>query len=344
MTLQRHKDFGRLQRDFGIVLPEAVTFTDAEWRRDFNLAMDAQPALVSVSNNGIPAFLTTLVDPDVIRVLTTPNRAAEIYGEAQKGSWITKTAMFIMVESTGEVSSYGDWNANGSNGVNINFPQRQSYHYQTISQYGDMQLELAGEAKINFVSELDVSAATVLSKFQNDTYFFGVAGLQNYGALNDPSLPSPIAPNTKAAGGVTWAAGTAEEIYADLLKLFKQLQLQSNQLITMDDELVIALAADKETNFAKTNSFGINVTDLIKKNFKNLTVQTAVQYNTVGGAIVQMFAKKIDGKDTAYTAFTEKMRAHGVVRELSAWAQKKSQGTWGTVIRYPFAFASMIGI
>jgi hypothetical protein len=38
------------------------------------------------------------------------------------------------------------------------------------------------------------------------------------------------------------------------------------------------------------------------------------------------------------------MRAHAIVKETSAFKQKKSQGTWGTVIFMPFAIVSMIGL
>ena len=74
------------------------------------LTMDAQPALITTSNAGIPAFLSTYIDPKFIEVLVAPMKAAEIAGdEVQKGDWTTATAMFPMVESTGQVSSYGDF-------------------------------------------------------------------------------------------------------------------------------------------------------------------------------------------------------------------------------------------
>ena len=108
-------------------------------------ACDAQPALVTVSNSGIPAFLSTYVDPKLIEVLVSPMKAAEIVGdEVKKGDWTTETAMFPVVESTGETSSYGDYSENGNAGVNSNFPQRQSYHYQVMTQWGERELERAG--------------------------------------------------------------------------------------------------------------------------------------------------------------------------------------------------------
>ena len=85
-------------------------------------ACDAQPTLVTTSNSGIPAFLSTYIDPKQIEILVSPMKAAEVTGqEVKKGDWLTETAMFPVIESTGEVSAYGDYNENGRAGVNLRF-------------------------------------------------------------------------------------------------------------------------------------------------------------------------------------------------------------------------------
>lgn len=310
-----------------------------------SLAMDAQPALVTVSNSGIPAFLSTFVDPKLIEVLVSPMKAAEIVGgELKKGDWTTQTAMFPMVESTGETSSYGDYSENGSVGVNSNFPQRQSYHYQVMTQWGEKELEQAGLAKIDFANRMNIASALTLNKFQNKTYFFGVAGLQNYGLLNDPALSAPIAPTTKTAGGTTWALGTALEILNDVTKLYKELQTQAGGLVDLNSTMTLAMSPLSEVYLTKTTEFNVNVADLLKKNYPNLTIKTAPEYTTVSGELVQLIVDEIDGQRTADTAFTEKMRAHPVVVGSSSYKQKKSQGTWGTIIYRPFGIAQMIGV
>src|ERR1700722_17451310 len=163
------------------------------------LAMDAQPSLVTVSNAGIPAFLSTYVDPKLIEILVSPMKAAEVVGEERKvGDWTTETAMFPVIESTGETSSYGDYAESGQAGANSSFPQRQSYTYQVITQWGERELEKAGLAKIPWASRLNIASVLTLNKFQNKSYFFGVSGLQNYGLLNDPNLLASITPAIKA--------------------------------------------------------------------------------------------------------------------------------------------------
>ncbi len=346
----RNADFARLEREWGVHLPEAQQYVEPEWATNFEMAMDAQPQLVSVSNAGIPAFLTQLVDPNILKVLLAPNKAAKILGEVKKGSWTDQTVLFPVIERTGEVSSYGDFNENGHTGVNTTWPQRQSYLYQTMIEYGELEMDRAGLAKIAWAAELDEAAVVTLNKFQNLSYFFGIQGLQNYGLLNDPSLPAPIAPATKAGGGVTWMTpagavnATANEVYADIQGLFAQLTVQSQGLIEAEDKLVLAMSPVSAVALTATNQYGVNVYDLLKKNFPNIRFETAVQYNTPAGQIVQMIAESVEGQETGYAAFNEKLRAHAIIRATSSFRQKRTQGTWGAIIRVPYAFAQLLGV
>lgn len=342
----------------GAILPGVVSYIPDEWKQDYRLAMDAQPTLTTDPNSGIPSFLTTLIDPAVFKILFAPNRAAVILGEVRKGTWLDQTAMFPVVEHQGEVTSYGDFNEDGRTGVNSNWPQRQSYLFQTIKEYGELELERAGLGRINWVSEIDQAAATVLNKFSNLTYFFGVSGLQNYGLLNDPALSASLTPSTKAAGGTAWIVGgvikgTANEIFADIQALFYQLILQTTGLIDARSPMVLAMSPGSEVALTATNTFGISVYDLLKKNFPNIRFESAVQYGAItatnpqgvaGGNLVQLIVENIEGQGTGFSAFNEKMRSHPIIRALSSFKQKVTAGTWGSVLRQPFGISSMIGV
>jgi hypothetical protein len=355
MKLSRNPEFDFLQQRYGLVLPEAMEYIPDGLSAEQAMAMDAQPALVTISNAGIPSYLANYIDPELVRVLVTPNRAAEIMGEAKKGDWVTMTATFPVIENTGEVSSYGDWNENGSVGANANFPQRQSYHYQTITQWGEKQLETYSLAKIDYASRLNIASAIVLDKFQNNSYFFGIAGLQNYGLLNDPALLPPIAPGAKAFNSLAsgpWitngqVTATPHEVYQDIQALFIELVNQSGGLIEMTDPLKLCMSPASSVALTATNeTFATNVYDMLKKNFPKMTFETAQQYlNPFGaGNLVQLIAPNVDGQETGFCSFTEKMRAHAIVRKTSSFLQKKSQGSWGCVIRMPFAIAQMVGV
>lgn len=355
---QRNPDLVAAEEIAGITFPGAVGFIEPAWRHNWQLALDAQPSLVTTSNNGIPSFLTTFIDADLLRILTAKNQAAEIFGEVRKGSFVDVTVMFPVVEQTGEVSSYGDYSNNGRAGLNTNFPQREAYLYQTIIEYGELEMARAGLAKIGWAAELKNSAVTTLNKFQNLTYFYGVQGLQNYGLLNDPSLAAPISPAPKAAGGLSWWNGTApnataNEVFADIQGTFIQLVNQSAGLIDSKTKMTLAMSPRSAGALTFTNSFNVNVEDLLKKNFPNMEIKTAVQYGalsaqnpqgSVGGEIMQLIADTVEGQDTGFCAFNEKLRAGPIIPDLSSFKQKMTQGTWGAVIRQPFAIAQMIGL
>lgn len=332
--------FQSLAQDAGIIFPGTMDFLVDGVSHNIALAMDAQPALATVSNSGIPAYMSNFTDPKVIDILVAPMKAAVIVGESKKGDWTTTTATFPTVESTGEVSSYGDYNQNGSVGANANFNTRESYHYQTITQWGERELEMAGLAKLDWVSRLNIASVLTLNKYQNQTYFFGVSGLKLYGLLNDPSLPASIAPTAQW----TLAGTTADVIFEDARRLVAKLISQLNGAIDAEAEMTLVTSPDVALALNKTNQYNVNVTDQVKKNFPNLKFETAPEYNTAGGQLVQLIAKSIEGQETATAGFTEKMRAHAIVRDTSSFLQKKSQGTWGAIIFRPVAIASMIGV
>lgn len=308
-------------------------------------ACDSQPSLVTVSNSGIPAFLSTFIDPNVIDVLVSPMKAAEIVGnEVKKGDWTMSNAQFPVVESTGETSSYGDYSNDGQSGANVNWPARQSYHYQTITQWGERELEMMGLAKIDWANRQNIASVLTLNKYQNKTYFFGVAGLQNYGLLNDPSLYAPISPVVKTAGGTGWTDATGLEVYADIQTLFKQLQTQSNGLVQLDSPMKLVMSSVSQVALTKVTQYNVNVMYMLEKNFPNLKVDTAPEYATDAGELVQLIVESIDGQRTVDVAFTEKLRAHPIVVDMSSFRQKKSQGTWGAIVYRPFAISQMIGV
>ena len=329
-----NQTFNQLERDAGIVfMGGGKKLMDDKVAAA--LAMDAQPGLSTVGNSGIPAWMLNYVDPQLIEIILQPTKAAEVFGEMKKGDWTTETATFMTVEPTGEVSSYGDYNNNGVSGVNVNFPQRQSHHYQVFTRWGEREVARAGEAKIDYVARVNEASVNALNRFQNKTYLFGVKGLQNYGVLNDPSLPA----TTTAAK--TWANSTGEEVYESIRKLFQTLLKQTGGKIDMNTPLLLVCSPTASVDLTKTNQYNVNVIDQLKKNFPNLRVETIPEYSATSGETVQLIVEELDGQRTLDCAFTEKMRAHNMVLEASSIKQKKSQGTWGTIIYRPFCIATM---
>jgi hypothetical protein len=95
------------------------------------------------------------------------------------------------------------------------------------------------------------------------------------------------------------------------------------------------------------------VAEPAEEGFPNMTVEdrsavrqrttTTQGYSSVGN-VFQVIVDKIDNQKVAYPAFNEKLRAHKLIPELSAWKQKMTSGVWGTITRMPIGIAGMLGV
>lgn len=327
-------NFHALAQDAGIVYQTGFQPRELDNMARATVANDAD--LITAPNAGILALFTTYVDPRVIEIAVEPMKAAQIFGETKKGTWVDDNLQFPIAESTGEVSSYDDFGTNGMSGANVNWENRQPYHYQTIVEVGEREVERAGAAKLDWVARKQIAAALVLNKFQNKSYFYGVSGLQNYGILNDPSLSASLP-------GSDWDALTAEQVFASIQgDLYGRLIGQTKGLIDRDFAGVLLLSPQNEVNLLKTNQYNVNVVDQLKKNFPNLRIETAPEMSTVAGELVYLIVEEYEGVRTIEPTFTEKMRVHPMVLGLSSWQQKRSQGTVGAIIYRPLMVASLI--
>ena len=348
----------------GLVLPMVQMLIPDEWKNSSasikTMAMDAAGTLSTDPNSALPAMLTTAIDPEVIRAVFAPLQMAKILGgERKAGDWLEETRIFPVVEETGEVSSYDDFSNNGRAGINFNYPQFQSYLYQTFVNYGERETERAGLMRINYVSELQGAASSLLNRFGNLAYAFGITGLQNYGIINNPYLSAFLSPAVKAWGGTTWfnagaPAATANEVYNDILAVVEQIINRTNGAVDMDAPMTLALSPQSQLAMKFANSFGVSVADLLKQGFPNMKVMSAPQYgqrtatNSQGdsliGNVMQVIVDKIENSKVAYPAFNEKLRAHKLIPEPSSWKQKYTSGVWGTITRMPIGISGMIGI
>lgn len=328
---------------------------------DAGLALDAVPAIGSNPNVGIPTLFTTYVDPKVYKWILAALAIADIIGEERRiGDWAEQTAMFPVAEPTGETTSYSDYADGGRpSDYNANWPQYQQYLFQAVIDYGDLEVERFSRAKINVISEKQEARARNLNTFLNFIYAFGVAFLQNYGLLNDPLLSASLTPGPKAYGGTAWQVGTVtratpNEIFTDIQSLITLAVQQTLGRANMKSRMTLALGPVSHMAITATNSFNVNTTDLLKKNFPNLEINgEAVQYSAqssinpqgvVAGNLMQLIVHEIEGQQTGFAAYGEKLRTFPVIRQLSSFRQKAVSGGWGTVIRMPMAIASMIGI
>lgn len=301
------------------------------------IAMDSYTggAALTVANAGIPAMLTTFLDPKWIEFVTSPIRIADAYQEKQFGDRATTNISIPTYELYGETSSYGDFNDNGMSNNNENYEFRQPYAYQTNIKIGEIAEEKAAAAKFSLVERQIQSTSLTLNKTQANVYLYGVAGLKNYGTLNDPDLlPSTV--------GANWATLDSLGLYNEVLKLFAQLVSQSQGIVTEIDPMTLVLSPVMGARLLASNEFGLNAMKYIKDNLPNLKIVTVPEYSTATGEVVQLSKDEYMGQPTIHLGFVDKLRTHKVEIRTSGFLQKRSQATIGAIIYYPMLVANML--
>lgn len=335
---QNMRDFIATTQAQGIYFQPSVT----------RLAQDADPQPQLGPNGGIPNIVSTFIDPTIVRTLFTPNRAAEILGsEEKKGAWAQDSFMIQRIEETGDTVAYDDYSNQGGVQVTSNWEGRDVYRFQTMVQYGELEQERYGLAMLPYVAEKQRTAINVINQDANKFYFYGVDGLRNYGLLNDPALPTPIVPLT-VGGNVLWSSKQVVDKYNDILALYEQLVEQSNGVVgdgvDMNSRLVLAMSNKLSVNLKSSNEiFATSLEDLLKKAFPNMRIETAPQYSTEAGELIQLFAEEAQGQRVGFTAYSEKLRTHPLVTDVSSYKQKYSATTYGAVITMPVLFVQMLG-
>lgn len=294
-------------------------------------------------NTTVPAYMTAYANPRVIEILTAKRNYRAIAPEVKNGDWSTAFTQFRALEFTGETTPYQDYDANGQANINTNFPVREQYRFQTTLRVGDLEQDMNAKARIDLFAEKQRSAAILLEIAFNKYAFYGVSDKNIYGLLNDPNLNSDLTPTTGTAGN-TWALKTADEIMADFAKMYSKLYERSNGWIdgNTKTKLVIAPAALAELN--KVNAFGASVKKMLSDTYPNMEILSAPEMVTGSGNLAMILAEEIEGQPVVEFGYSEKYKAHSIIRESSSMHQKISAGTYGAIIYYPFAIVTMLGV
>jgi hypothetical protein len=304
---------------------------DSASKRKF--AMDE--SLTTNANSGLLPLAQQWIDPDIIDVLFSPMYLTKYLPEVQKGDWTTTDAIFPIAESAGKPTTYGDFNDNGSTSINVNFMNRQPYLYQQTIEVGDLAQAKYGNAKISYLQEMQRTCVLSLNKLQHNIYAYGVAGLENYGMLNDPNLNAPLT-------GVDWSTATNIQIMNDIRKLYTQLVKQTNGLVEQEDKLLLLLSPTQKSHLTAVNDYNESAWSLIKGQFPELEIGGIPEYTTSSGEYMQMILPQYLGSDNVQLGYNTKMHVGNIVTELSGFKQKRSQGSYGAIIKRPAFISTML--
>jgi hypothetical protein len=301
------------------------------------LAQDA--ALVTTPNTTVPVEFTAYIDPLVVEILTGVRNARAVFEEVKKGDWTTSYEKWRADEIVGTTQPYSDYQNGTTSDVNSNWIAREQYVFQTTIKYGDREVDMAAQAKIELAASKQRAAATIIDIDSNKFYLFGVAGKSIYGILNDPNLPN-------ATTVTAWASKTTANIYADILNsLFGPLAQRSGGHITNASPLKLLVSPAMNVLLGKATDFNVSVLDMLQKYFTSLEVVVIPELSTMtAGETIFMICPEVNGTPTGLLAFGDKLRLGRVIPDMSSFRQKAVATTYGGIVLQPFAFASITGM
>lgn len=341
----------------GISAPHAVGFMPFEEKdghivlKDIDLRQLAQDAALSTQPNvGAPAALYTYLDPRIIEVLFGVTNATRFFTKTLVGSWTQDYADFAVEEVAGQVSPYNDFANGTTTDVNYNFPVRQNFRYQTTIKYGELETAKLAEAKVNLPARKQNAAAQILARAENKFQLYGVAGMEIYGMLNDPNIPSTIAP-ISVNGNSTWATKVAADpnnaatlVFNDVNKLWQQLTAQNGGHLDIDAPIVLGISNKMIGYLTQPNSFGKTAKAMLLENYPNMEIVQLPELSTAAGEMLYMTVRELYDDETGWAAFSMAYQLGRLVPHESSFTQKVSAGTWGCVIRRPRLVATLTGI
>lgn len=331
-------------RKRGVIMDGArVVLANDEATRQYQIQQFAyDAALQTAPNAGVPVEFTYFLDPRTFEIPVGPYRAQEVFTVRQFGDWTTSDGIFAYHEVAGKTAPYSDLSNTPEAYANYTWPRAQNYVFQTNIYYGLREQELMGQARINYASSLQRSAYLVIEQDMNKFWLLGIAGMNIYGALNDPNLPNAIA----TANNWTNPATAPEVIASDYRLMYQDLAVRSNGFVTQNSPLVLLVSPSVSVGLGANSQYNQTARDLIEKFTPNLTIEVIPELEGLGtGGTAFLIAREIAGQPTADLGASVRFQAGSVVqRHSTLWTQKVWAGTYGALYYFPWGVSRLTGV
>lgn len=315
------------------------------------MAFDAAP-LSPLGTASIPAPNQELQTwlPGFVAAATAPMKIDEILGLTAAGNWADHEVVQKTLEHVGEAKEYGD-NANTHLASwNVNYVRRGVVRFEDGFRVGKLEEARSAAIDVNSASEKRAAAVMSLNLKRNDVGFNGwnsTNGTNVYGLLNDPSLP---AYETAAA---TWAASSAEVIYEQVKTALSRLRTISKDMIDpTSHSITLACATAVVDQLNKTNTYGITVYDLLAKNYPQLRIVSAPQFDAADGGdnVAYFIADTVvdgvstDGNQAIVQIVPSRYQVLGSTITAKGYEEAATNATAGVMVKRPYAVQRLSGI
>lgn len=312
-------------------------------------AMDADIAGVTTPSVSTPIQFLQHWLPDVVEVVTAAREIDAIAGRSIVGRWEDEEIVQRVLERTGQAKPYGDHADIPLSSWNLNFEHRDIVRFEQGIQVGVLEEARAGAMNVSSQTEKRAAAAEALAIELNNVGFYGYNATTNrtYGLLNDPNLGAYTTVAAGTGGGTTWASKTYDEICLDIKTAMAALRTKSgNHFKPERDAAKLAVAVSAVDALNAQNQFGMTVFDFIKKNYPNVTVESAVQLDGANGGanVFYLIADTINGGRVIDQLVPDVFRLVGTEKKSKVFIEDYSNATAGILVKRPIGVVRYSGI
>lgn len=310
-----------------------------------------------VTQGSIPVQLQFLQQflPGFVMVMTAARKIDEIIGLQTAGNWEDEEIVQGVIENTGTAVPYGDQTNVPLASWNENWVPRTVVRFELGMRVDVLEAKRAARIMVDTAGRKRESAGLVLEQQRNAVGFYGYNSGNNltYGFLNDPGLPAyKNVASTGTGSSPLWSTKNFQEITADLITAFSQLQIQSQDTIDpRTTPTTLALATAVAQYLSVTTDFGMSVQDWLTKTYPKCRVVSAPQLNSAnsGANVFYIFADRVqdlssdDGRTFAQLV-PAKFQVLGVQQMTKGYEEDYSNASAGTMCKRPWAASRWSGV
>ncbi|WP_422930131.1 major capsid family protein [Singulisphaera sp. PoT] len=310
-----------------------------------------------VTQGSIPVQLQFLQQflPGFVMVMTAARKIDEIVGINTAGSWEDEEIVQGIIENTGTAVPYGDQTVVPLASWNENWVPRTVVRFELGMRVDVLEAKRSARIMVDTAGRKRESAGLVLEQQRNAVGFYGYNAGNNftYGFLNDPGLPAYKNVAATGTGSSTlWSTKNFQQITADLITAFAQLQTQSQDTINPEDvATTLALATADYQYLSVTTDYGLSVRAWLTQTYPKCRVVSAPQLNGANGGsnVFYLFADAVkdlssdDGRTFAQLV-PAKFQVLGVQQLTKGYEEDYSNATAGVMVKRPWACVRYSGI
>lgn len=302
---------------------------------------DATPNFTP-NNIGMPAGILSQISVEVAETILAFRSGDEALGGRKKLlDWEQQDYYLPLVEKTGSVEPYSDYDDSVASGLNLTFGRTGHYVFSTSHTIGEreaMQLASANVGEGYYLEASLEAIAVELNRVAFNGYVNNNQSFLVYGLLNHPSL------NNYQIADKKFSAMTYQEVVAFFANAIAKLRAQTGNNIQRGSKLRVVVASNAfDTLALKFTDLGVDAISALIDKFNKLgieiTITPAVELDGANANqdVIYFILENSQGglSETTTLGYSEIGRMSNVVIGANYKQQKVSAGTTGAVIYKP---------